>query len=213
MMRLLAIALALAFAATGAGRAEETPQAKSEWLPGAYTAWSTGKRHALIAREDGVTEFRHLGKGEWTLNGFPQIPVKPGEAFTFSCRSERVTDGAATRRFNLEAVLYDARGEVLSWHWGRVSIQPGDAGETTFLVPLGVASLRPRFSGVGNFAGAFPQAMFARAEDVDDVTRETNLAPLLAVASPTLAVSLATSNGVFSVTDRRTGRALSLIHI
>ena len=47
----------------GAVLAEEPK--KTEWLPGTYAAWSQGKRHALIVREDGVTEFRHLGKGDW----------------------------------------------------------------------------------------------------------------------------------------------------
>ena len=179
---------------------------RSEWLPEKFSAWSKSKRHSLIPREDGVTEFRHIGATEWTLDCFPRIPVRPGEPFSFTCRSEQVTAGAASRPFMMGAVLYGADGQVKNWSWGRVSVQPGDAGSTTFLVPNGVAFLQPRIFGAGNFAGAFPQLRFARAEDVEAVTRDAGLSPTLAIASGSLEVSFTTSNGVFSVTDRRTGR-------
>lgn len=186
-------------------RAGDAPK-RCEWLPDNYSAWSKTKTHSLIHREDGVTEFRHTGRTEWTLDCFPRIQVCPGEPFTFFCRSERVTDGAATRPFSIGAVLYDAKGNVMASNWGCVSIQPGDSGSTTFLVPNGVASLRPRFSGTGYFAGAFPLARFERAKDVESVTREVGLTPLLVVSSPEIEVSFSTSNGVFAVADRRTGR-------
>ena len=70
MTCLRTVALALA-CLTGIGWAAEAPPVKSEWLPGTYEAWSLGKRHTLIAREDGVTEFRHEGKVDWALNAFP----------------------------------------------------------------------------------------------------------------------------------------------
>ena len=207
MIRRLAAVLPILFV-TCSVMAEDAPK-RNEWLPGKYSAWSKIKTHSLIVREDGVTEFRHVGKTDWALDCFPRITVRPGEPFTFSCRSERVTDGAATQPFSIGAVLYDAKGEVISWNWGSVRIQPGDSGSTTFLVPNGTASLRPRFFGSGNFAGAFPVARFARAEDVEEVTREAGLKPLLKVSSSALDISFATSNGVFSVADRRTGRTWS----
>ena len=203
-------ALPLLFA-FGAVLADDEPQSRREWLPDKYAAWSRTKTHSLIAREDGVMEFRHTGAAEWTLDAFPRINVHPGEPFTFTCRSERVTDGAATRPFSIEAVLYDSNGRVVDWHWGSVQIQPGDEGRTTFLVPNGVDSLQPRFSGVGFFAGAFPLSRFERAEDVETVTREAGLAPLLSISSAALDVSFETSNGVFSVADRRTGRTWSSV--
>ncbi len=207
-MRFAIAALQLLFAVC-AVLADDEQKTRREWLPDKYTCWSRAKTHSLIMREDGVTEFRHTGATEWTLDCFPRIPVRPGEPFTFTCRSERVTDGAATRPFSIEAVLYDSKGQVMAWHWGSVPIQPGDEGSTTFLVPNGVATLQPRFSGVGYFAGAFPLARFERAENVEAVTREVGLTPFLTVSSDMLAVSFATSNGVFSVTDRRTGRTWS----
>ena len=202
-VRCASVAVCFAWAAT------LSAAVRSEWLPEKYAAWSQSKRHSLIAREDGVTEFRHVGKTEWTLDAFPRITVRPGEPFTFECRSERVTDGAASQPFFMDTMLFDAKGQLKARSWGRVSVQPGDAGRTTFLVPNGVASLQPRFSGVGNFAGAFPQARFSRAEDVEEITREAGLTPVLALDSPMLAVSFSTSNGVFAVTDHRTGRTWS----
>ncbi|MBR4651967.1 MAG: hypothetical protein IKO72_01270 [Kiritimatiellae bacterium] len=200
MMRL---ATALALVATAISAAEAP---RSEWLPGKYSAWAESKTYSLVLREDGVTEFRHKGKGGWAVNGFNRIAVKPGEAFTFSCRSEQVTDGAASQPFRIGVVLYDAKGEVMSWGWGRKEVQPGDSGSTTFLVPNGVASLMPRFWGDGNFAGSFPMARFTRAEGVENLTREAGLAPMLRISSGPLTVSFDTSNGVFSVADSRTGR-------
>ena len=198
----LAVLLSAALACAAAADAST----RREWLPEKFTAWSKSKRHSLIAREDGVTEFRHMGATEWSIDCFPRIPVKPGEPFTFTCRSERVTDGAATRPFTMGVTLYDAKGQPRNWSWGQISVQPGDAGSTTFLVPNGIAFVQPRISGTGNFAGAFPQMRFARAEDVEEVTREAGLSPVLSIASKTLEVSFATSNGVFAVADLRTGR-------
>ena len=179
---------------------------RNEWFAGKYKAWSKSKMHSLIVREDGITEFRHAGGGEWRLECFPRIPVRSGEPFTLSCRSEFVTDGAATRPFSMGCILYDAAGNAVSWNWGSASIQPGDSGNSTFLVPNGVAALQPYIFGTGYFAGAFPLVCLKRAEDVDDIMQESDLTPLLVVSSPLLEVSFATSNGVFAVTDRRTGR-------
>ena len=177
-----------------------------EWHPGTFTAWSRDKGHQLVTRGDGAVEIRHHGAGDWVLNGFERIRVNPGEAFTFSCHSELASDEVVPKPFRLEAVLFDERGRVLAYDWGRRSARPGENAATTFLVPNRVAYLQPRISGVGDFGAAFPIVRFHRAEIMASVTPEENLPPEVKMASEALEVAFATSNGVFSVVDRRTGR-------
>ena len=180
-----------------------------EWLPGDYHPWSRQNTHRFSIRADGVAELRHRGKADWSLDAFERIPTKPGEAFTFTCRSERASDAELSRPFRLCAALFDAQGRLMAHDWGAKACRPGESGTTTFLIPNGAAFVQPRFIGTGDFAGAFPLAKFMRAENVERVTPEATLKPVLAVSSPFLDVTFTTTNGVFAVKDRRTGRVWS----
>ena len=102
MWRRLFVWFAVVCALSGACAETETDaEAAGVWRPGEYVPWSRYKTHRFSIRADGVPELRHAGSGDWTLDAFVRLSVKPGEAYTFSCRSERASDAEISKPFRL----------------------------------------------------------------------------------------------------------------
>ena len=180
-----------------------------EWLPGDYRAESSDSRHVIVKRVDGVPEFRHVGTGSWLATGYQRLAVKPGEAYEFSCRTERVSDEGLNEELSVGITVYDVNGKVLFPSWGRRDFHPGENCRFVFLVPNGAAFIEPHFRGKGRVEVAFPQARMTRGEDVEAATPQEDLPAELCVSGERLEVVYSTSNGVFAVTDKRTGRRWS----
>lgn len=179
--------------------------AAETWTFTSPRAWSrTEKAATLAARADGALELRHSGDKDWTIHGLAPINVKPGDTFRLSCASEALGDIAKPKDYSLDAILWDAKGNVLSWAYGSRSAKPGEPVVTEFMIPPGGARIEPRVTGHGptglvlkgfkveSIGNRLPKD-FARPADV---TEETDC----------LKVVVSGADAALSVTDKRTGR-------
>ena len=123
--------------------------AAETWTFTSPRAWSrTEKAATLAARADGALELRHSGDKDWTIHGLAPINVKPGDTFRLSCASEALGDIAKPKDYSLDAILWDAKGNVLSWAYGSRSAKPGEPVVTEFMIPPGGARIEPRAEGL-----------------------------------------------------------------
>jgi aryl-phospho-beta-D-glucosidase BglC (GH1 family) len=89
----------------------------------------------------------HQGSRDWSLSSGLRIPVTAGEQLALSSSASLAGSGA----LSLELVSRDASGKVLDWSFAaaQVAAGPRQSVVTDFIVPPGVATLEPRWSGRG----------------------------------------------------------------
>jgi len=91
-------------------------------------------------------EVLHRGPRDWTVASALRIPVRAGERLKLSSSASRSGSGS----LELGLVARGSGGKVISWDFGRKAAPEG-SGElsTVVVVPRGVATLEPLWSGVG----------------------------------------------------------------
>ena len=176
--------------------------AGDSWDMGKPQAWARDKDAVkLEVLDDGAFEVRHTGEADWCVNGFPRIDASRGDVFELTCETEPLADVPDSRPVSLSAVMRDESGRETSWTFGSVSVKPGGPIKTTFMVPLGVATVQPRVVGVGPTG--------ARLRNVRAV-RSVGFMPKRDASKPCVvengSLRAKVSGAGFEVEDVRTGR-------
>lgn len=176
--------------------------AEQSWTMSKPSAWARTKDAVkLEALSEGAFEVRHTGSADWSVNGFPSIPVKHGDTFELSCETEALADMPDSQSVSFSAVTRDESGKVLSWSFGAASAKPGKSIKTEFMVPRGVATIQPRFLGNGITGARVRSARVVRTGSmpIDD-------APSVKLAFANALLRGSISGAEFQVEDIRTGR-------
>ena len=155
----LGICAAVGLAVVGAARAD------GSWRFSSARAWSADKGSATCAETTAGVEFRERSHALWALNGFPEIPVTAGEVFRFQGTATALPGAESSSGATCGVVLRDAKGEVLEWGYATLGLPVGKPFVNTFMVPPGVATIQPRFSGMGRCAFALRDVSLDRAKD------------------------------------------------
>ena len=176
-----------------------------------FAALAVAPDHAWVWRRSGASgnapfdgktiELRHNDAQDWSLNCFRRMPVKTGDRFVFTFASESLAGSKGT--MTASAVTRRADGEVVNWLYAPVSVSAGEKGRVEFVVPPGVTSVEPRFTGEEPIAARLSQVVFEAKGNVCGADLPTEP---VTVANARLAVSVSPVDGALAVTDRRTGR-------
>jgi hypothetical protein len=146
----------------------------------------------------------HTGQQDWSLGQAKRIKVKPGEIYELACWMR--VDGKGESK--LSVVLYDAKGEAISWTFGGRSQKATNEWQevrSRFLIPKDAASIWPRLTGNGPATVWLDDASLRRVGSLDQY-RVKGLPASLKATSSTLEVTLQTADLAMTVVDRRTGR-------
>ncbi len=180
--------------------------------------WTLGERYYVWARqpecvtesvmaEDGknVIRVEHTGDKDWSLSGGQRVEVEPGDVLRLCGRVKSQGPGAVS----ISVITRDAAGETLNWTYASRQIRDQQRWtdlQAEFVVPRGVATVEPRVVGTQQ-ATAWIDGMsltkigaYALADD--------DAAPAT-LENRFLKVELDVTQGVFHVTDKRTGRVWS----
>ena len=177
--------------------------AAENWDLESPRAWSRDHGESLKVLSDGSVEFRHEGSLDWCLNGFPEIPVREGDSFTFSCETERLPGSEGAGPVGLSVITSDKQGRVTDWDYANLSVRPGQPVVNAFMAPADAASIRPRVMGSGPCSVRLKDVRVMRSRRVDLSRRPSADA---AFETPFLKGCVLADGRGFSVTDRRTGR-------
>jgi hypothetical protein len=145
----------------------------------------------------------HRGARDWSFAPSIEVPVKAGEVWELTGRLQVSGTGSA----GLSFVAVDPAGQVLDWMGGYRGLDGTTAAreiKARYLVPEGVARLRPRLTGVGP---ATTQLAAPRLIDRGNpAAGGGGLPAVVRLEHPVLAVELDPRALVLTVTDRRNGR-------
>ena len=117
-------------------------------------------------------KIEHTGQNDWAIFPADRIPVKPGDLFVASAwlKVERIEQD-----LNLSVVVYDAKGEVISWVYGAAETRAThDWRQVTsrWIAPQGAAAILPRLVGDGPLVAWVDDLSLAREGNVLDQQRE-----------------------------------------
>ncbi len=145
------------------------------------------------------------GAADFSVNGMPVVEVKAGDKFRLSCDTAELKNDLQQGKLSLGVVLYDDKGEVVSWSYGKTSGKIGGKLISEFAIPFGIAKVQGRVMGWGAVAA---QIKDIRLERTGNILRNTNLANMpqeISLSSESLAMTLSTKTLGLSVVDKRTG--------
>lgn len=196
---------------------------KREWLLGiavcligvwclAEETW-TLKNPGIWSREKGAASWVAEGDGyrvrntspscDWSLYGFGQLPVQPGDAFELRCEVGRHgREGEANGQISV--ITRDAEGNVHQWSYASVSCRAGETVCSRFLVPYGIASIEPRLIGYG-ISDIDVRQYTVRREGRREFGAAGAREPIT-IGNARLTVSIDSRTGALAVTDKGTGR-------
>jgi len=184
--------------------------AQDTWTYEKPYAWARDD-HAITLTNDGATlAVVHTGKQDWSLAGFPRIPVKPGDIFEITCQVKLASPGGWTSA-ETGVVLRDGQEKPLAWSFGgAVATAPCEWTELSsrFVVPNNIATIEPRLIGGG------PVSVWAKGYVVKRVgTVQGRVNPAMPkqieLRGTGIKATVDCTSGGFSVTDSRTGRVWS----
>jgi hypothetical protein len=141
----------------------------------------------------------HSGTNDWSLEPETRVQVQPGEVFELEAWVQVEGEGSVI----LCVSTWNVRRENLSWTHAERTARAGQGWKrlrTRFAVPVGVAEIQPRLIGYGPAVIRADDCALRRLPRPDTA----ELAPL-SLSNETLRVELHPKDGVFRVTDRRTG--------
>lgn len=193
-MRVLLLAMTAAAGLWPGGLVAETPD--HAWV------WRRSGKSGDAPFDGKTIELRHDDAQDWSLNCFRRMSAKTGDRFVFTFASEALSGSKG--KITASAVLRRADDEVENWLYAPVSVSAGESGRTEFVVPPGVTSVEPRFTGEGPVAARLSQVAFEAKGNVCGADLPTEP---VTIANARLSVSVSPVDGSLSVTDRRTGRA------
>jgi Glycosyl hydrolases related to GH101 family, GH129/Carbohydrate binding domain len=149
----------------------------------------------------------HHGERDWSFETDRRIDVQAGDLFEMEAWLKLTGPGSAT----LCVTTLAPDGHALAWDFGGRAVhqRPDWVKVTTrFIVPPGVAQIQPRLIGYGVATVWVDDFAIARKLNVQ-TARRPDLPPELDLTNATLVLRLNTSDGTFSVTDRRTAHRWS----
>jgi Glycosyl hydrolases related to GH101 family, GH129 len=144
----------------------------------------------------------HRGERDWSFEPEERITVQAGDLFEMVAWLKLTGPGSAT----LCVTTLAPDGQALAWDFGERTVheRPDWFKVTTrFIAPPAVAQIQPRLIGSGVATVWVDDFSVERKLNIQ-ATRRPDLPRELLLSNATLVVSLATSDGTFSVTDRRT---------
>ena len=187
------------------------PVSAGEVLAPWLSLWSREPGAGQLAADKDVTRngrptlrIEHRGQEDWSLSPKSRIAVGTGDLVELAAWLKIEGSGEAA----LCAVTYARDGKVLEWQFGERSVRgPGDWRPVTsrLFIPAGVTEIAPRLIGRGP-ATVWMDAFVAKKEGNIKAFRAADLPPEVTASSAALAIALNTTDGTFTVTDRRTGR-------
>ncbi|NOX55033.1 MAG: hypothetical protein GXP27_11480 [Planctomycetes bacterium] len=182
-----------------------------EGLTGWSTFW-TRDRGAGRARLDSATKhggrqsvrLEHTGRHDWSFSPNLKLAVRPGELIELSAWVRIEGSGEVT----LGAIAYDKSQRVVDWGYGGRTLrgsQPWQQLRTRLVISDDVTHIAPRLTGNGPATVWLDDFSVRRAGHLDDL-RQPNLPAEVSARSKTLAFTLRTKDGTFSIRDLRDGR-------
>lgn len=157
-------------------------------------------------RREGARAARveHAGDEDWSLAHGLLLEVRPGAILELSAWVRVRGAGVAT----LSVVTYGAGEDVRDWSHGARSAR--EAGEwrrlrSRFVVPPGVAAIRPRVIGSGPATVWLDDVSLARRGDLDDLRRR-DLPSSVSVRNEAVELTLRTVDAALEARDLRSGR-------
>jgi hypothetical protein len=144
----------------------------------------------------------HTGARDWSYQPMARFGVKAGDLLSLSAWLQVKGEGDAELSF----VLYDERGEVRQWTYGRAPARQTDGGrqvDSRILVPAGIAAVEPRL--IGNGPATVWMSGFSLSAGGNVEAMRQGLPAALTVENRLLAVTLTTADATLTVTDKRCG--------
>jgi len=172
---------------------------------------------ALWAREDGVAKavfdlaerhggvqalrIEHTGQKDWSLAHSLNLKVQPGEIYELTAWVRVQGPGSAT----LGVVTRDAAGKTVDWTYGGWVTHETKAWRflrSRFVVPTGVATIRPRLIGDGPTTIWCDDFALTRQGHLTAL-RAQGLPAVMTISNATIDVTLRTADATFDVKDHR----------
>jgi len=169
-----------------------------EWKMQNGKVWTREANTATLSKEGNIVSVVHKGKEDWALSEGNRMPVKTGEIFELAAVAN--VEGAG--RVSLSVVTRDKNGETLAWAYSSKDLIHADSHKTIvtkFAVPRDVVTIEPRIVGYGPITAHIADFSAKKIDTVHIDTPQTFIRE-----NKFLKVEIA--NGVFSVTDKQTGR-------
>lgn len=151
-----------------------------------------------------AVRIEHGGSRDWSFGHSLTLDVKPGEVFEFSAWVRLQGEGRAT----LSVVTRDAAGQPVDWIYaGRSTAATAEWRllRSRFVVPPGVATIKPRLIGEGPATVWCDDVALVR-QDGGAARRRPGLPPELTIRNAALAVTFHMADATFSMQDLRNGR-------
>lgn len=177
--------------------AEPFPQIKNPYV------WSRAPKAITLKSDGAAFTIRHTGSQDWAFFLFPSVDVKPGDEFTYTCQSEKLSDSQKSNEACLSVVLRDNQGKVMSWNYGKANILPGKPARAHFLIPKGVAKIEPRVTGWGPSGLTLKDLKIERVANRSEQIRQCSE---FVCENDRISLRMDPANGCVEVKDLRTGR-------
>jgi hypothetical protein len=179
-----------------------------QWTFEKPSLWARDTDTAVLEKQGPVLVVRHKGSRDWSLYGFPRIPVKPGEIFETVCKvSAEARDESSTASSGV--IVRDAQGKELDWSYGGASVH-APCGQTAmksrFVVPGNAATIEPRVIGEGPASVRVDGYVVKRVGSVRDRV-QANLPKEITLDGKGIRFTVNCADASIAVTDQRTGRA------
>lgn len=155
-------------------------------------------------KRDGLPIFNvvHPGKQDYAIT-FPKlIDVKPGDIYRITCQICFNPSGSSATGISAVA---RKKEEVITWGLGRISFENKTDWkqlETKFIIPKGITTIQPRFTGFGPQSTLFSGFRFEKIGHLDfpDENKTQTL------ENSFLKLTFFEKDGTFDILDKRTGR-------
>lgn len=184
--------------------------AQARWTYGDAYLWTRDAGVGAMSKQGEVYVIEHAGKQDWSLSGFPRIPVEAGDVFEMVCRI-RISSDAEPVDAETGVILRDGKGNVLTWVYGGAKATGSNDWtdvKSRFIIPRQTASIEPRVIGHGKATVwiegcGVTRSGTAMKSGSPEMRAETML------GNADLRISLDGTTGGFTVRDVRTGRVWS----
>ncbi len=186
--------VAVAFA-TGVAAADGTVRPDHAWV------WRRSGKCGDAPFDGNAIELHHDDAQDWSLNCFRRMKVRAGDRFAFSFSSESLSDRKGP--ITASAVTRRVDGEVANWLFAPVTASAGEFGRTEFVVPPGVDSVEPRFTGEGPVDARLSGISLL---PLGNILGDAMPAKPVTVKGRRLSLTVSHVDGGLSVTDLKTGR-------
>jgi len=144
----------------------------------------------------------HRAQDDWCVNSETRIPAQAGDRFLLEGWLKTDGPGEAT----VCVTTYDRQDQVVDWAYGARSIHGKLDWRklgSPFLIPPGVAAIRPRIIGRGAGTAWVDELSLQKQGSIADLRRK-DLPAELTISNKSIIVTLRTEDGTLQVRDQRT---------